>query len=52
MHAVGGAAPPPPAEKQPHHHGSDSSRGWSMCSVWRVVALVVLGGMVPAAAVF
>ncbi|CAN6273220.1 unnamed protein product [Urochloa humidicola] len=43
-------APPPPAGTH-HHHGA-SSRSREFWSVWRVVASVVLGQMLPMAAVF
>ncbi|CAL5057487.1 unnamed protein product [Urochloa decumbens] len=43
-------APPPPAGTH-HHHGA-SSRSREFWSLWRVVAWVVLGQMVPMAAVF
>ncbi|CAL4887076.1 unnamed protein product [Urochloa decumbens] len=44
-------APPPPAGTHHHHHGA-SSRSSESWSLWRVVAWVVLGQMVPMAAVF
>ncbi|CAN6232210.1 unnamed protein product [Urochloa humidicola] len=43
-------APPPPAGAH-HHHGA-SSRSSEFWSVWRVVASVVFGQMLPMAAVF
>ncbi|CAN6238451.1 unnamed protein product [Urochloa humidicola] len=43
-------APPPPAGT--HHHHGGSSRSREFWSVWRVIATVVLGQMVPMAAVF
>ncbi|KAG2651879.1 non-specific lipid transfer protein GPI-anchored 7-like [Panicum virgatum] len=45
------APPPPPAGTHHHQHGA-SPRSSEFWSVWRVAALVVLGQMVPVAAVF
>ncbi|OEL33385.1 hypothetical protein BAE44_0005596 [Dichanthelium oligosanthes] len=44
-------APPPPAGTHQHQHGA-SSRSSKFRSVWFVVASVVLGQMVPMAALF
>nr|CAB3447031.1 unnamed protein product [Digitaria exilis] len=45
-------APPPPAATHQHHQHGASSRSSELWSVWRVVASVVLGQMVPMAALF
>ncbi|RLN07006.1 uncharacterized protein C2845_PM11G09220 [Panicum miliaceum] len=44
-------APPPPAGTHHHQHG-EAPRSSEFWSVWRVAASVVLGQMVPMAAVF
>jgi hypothetical protein len=52
MHAVVEAPPPPAPVQQHHHQHGASSRGDEFRSIWNLVAPLVLGQMIPMAALF